>query len=67
MLSSILSRKIIIVLMPVILLTISCSDPIPERQANNAPAKVSKVKNEVPACCSKKPSRFYPEPKQAMK
>ena len=52
--------------MPVILLATSCSGPIPERQANNVPAKVLTVKKVVPACCAKKPSRFSTVPKKTI-
>lgn len=62
-----LFRNIIIALIPVSLLASSCSDSIPEKQANNVSAKVLKAKDEIPACCAKKPSRFSPLPKKSLK
>ncbi len=58
-----LFKNTIIALMPVVLLATSCSDSISEKQASNAPEKVFKVKNSVPSCCSKIPSRFSAKPK----
>jgi hypothetical protein len=63
MMSSVLFRKILIAFMPVIFIGFSCSETIPEKQVNNAAAKVLKFKKTVPACCSKKPSRFSAKPK----
>lgn len=42
----------------VLLITVSCSEDVPERRVNLIQAKEVKYKNTVPSCCSKKPSRF---------
>lgn len=50
--------KNMIGVLAVLLVTVSCSEDVPERRVNLVQAKEVKFKNTVPSCCSKKPSRF---------
>jgi hypothetical protein len=50
--------KNMIGVLAVMLITVSCSEEVPERRVNLFQAKEVKYKNTVPSCCSKKPSRF---------
>ena len=42
----------------VILITVSCSEDVPERKVNLIQVKEVKFNNTVSGCCAKKPSRF---------
>jgi hypothetical protein len=50
--------KNIVGVLAVMLITVSCSENVPERKVNLIQVKEVKLKNTVPSCCSKKPSRF---------
>lgn len=50
--------KNMIGVLAVLLITVSCSEDVPERRVNLIQAKEVKFKNTVPSCCSKKPPRF---------
>ena len=39
-------------------LIMSCSEGVPELKVNPVQAQKVNVKNTVPSCCAKKPSRF---------
>ncbi len=69
MMNSILFRNLLFVITGVLLLSLSCSQNIPDKKASNTSAKNLKVKNTVPSCCSKKPTRFsmFQKPKQTLK
>ena len=45
-------------ILAVVFITVSCSEDVPERRDNPFQAKEVIFKNNVPSCCSKKPSRF---------
>jgi hypothetical protein len=47
-----------LLVLAVLLITVSCSENVPERKVNLIEAKELKFKNTVPSCCSKKPARF---------
>jgi hypothetical protein len=61
--------KNVIGVLAVMLITISCSEDVPERRVNLVQAKEVKFKNTVPNCCSKKPSRFLAKkvPKETLR
>ncbi|MDP3469046.1 MAG: hypothetical protein Q8S11_11970 [Daejeonella sp.] len=69
MMSNILFRKRVIMLIPLIFLSFSCTDYSLENQTGKTPEKVLKVRTTLPACCSNKPSRFPAKPglKQALR
>jgi len=50
--------KNMIWVLAIMLITVSCSENVPERKVNLIQVKEVKLKNTVPSCCSKKPSRF---------
>lgn len=56
-------------MLAVMLITVSCSEDVPEQRVNLIKAKEVKFKNVVPSCCSKKPPRFLAKkvPKETLR
>lgn len=54
-----ISKNIAVLLVFSFFLMTACSDPSTEFEAKlNSPTKIVKVKNKLPLCCTKIPSRF---------